>query len=169
MTDTSPIYRNADAARAAGFADIPAPPTFGFSIQNWGKWEELQPEDGTPARQPMMEVLGGLMSLSGVVIGALLLTILPEALRGMQAWQEIVYGLLLMVVIIASIMGASASSLFVGWSTNELRIVFVVSILMTALITLNSTAQGRKKRPKMKPTRTVKRKSRRAKKRARSP
>lgn len=48
----------------------------------------------------------------------------------------------LMVVIIASIMGASASSLFVGWSTNELRIVFVVSILMTALITLNSTAQG---------------------------
>ncbi|AGL46105.1 hypothetical protein D3C81_1535170 [compost metagenome] len=75
----------------------------------------------------------------------------------------------LMVVIIASIMGASASSLFVGWSTNELRIVFVVSILMTALITLNSTAQGRKKRPKMKPTRTVKRKSRRAKKRARSP
>lgn len=38
----------------------------------------------------------------------------------------------LMVVIIASIMGASASSLFVGWSTNELRIVFVVSILMTA-------------------------------------
>nr|ALZ45977.1 Hypothetical protein [Pseudomonas putida]QNI15469.1 Hypothetical protein [Pseudomonas aeruginosa]QNI16419.1 Hypothetical protein [Pseudomonas aeruginosa]QNI16912.1 Hypothetical protein [Pseudomonas sp.] len=75
----------------------------------------------------------------------------------------------LMVVIIASIMGASASSLFVGWSTNELRIVFVVSILMTALITLNSTAQRRKKRPKMKPTRTVKRKSRRAKKRARSP
>ncbi|QIE91292.1 hypothetical protein G5B91_33600 (plasmid) [Pseudomonas nitroreducens] len=75
----------------------------------------------------------------------------------------------LMVVIIASIMGASASSLFVGWSTNELRIVFMVSILMTALITLNSTVQGRKKRPKQTPTRTVKRKSRRAKKRARSP
>lgn len=76
----------------------------------------------------------------------------------------------LMVVIIASIMGASASSLFVGWSANELRIVFMVSILMTALITLNSTAQGRKKkRPAAKPTRTVKRKSRRAKKRARSP
>lgn len=75
----------------------------------------------------------------------------------------------LMVVIIAAIMGASASSLFVGWSTNELRIVFMVSILMTALITLNSTVQGRKKRPKKTPTRTVKRKSRRAKKRARSP
>ncbi len=57
----------------------------------------------------------------------------------------------LMVVIIASIMGASASSLFVGWSTNELRIVFMVSILMTALITLNSTVQGRKKRPKQTP------------------
>ncbi|MEZ5176739.1 MAG: MaoC family dehydratase N-terminal domain-containing protein [Acidimicrobiales bacterium] len=28
-----PVYRNADAARAAGFDDVPAPPTFGFSIR----------------------------------------------------------------------------------------------------------------------------------------
>ena len=68
VTDDNPIYRNADAAHAAGFADIPAPPTFGFSIQNWGKWEELQPPDGTPKRQPMMEVLGKLMSKGGMVL-----------------------------------------------------------------------------------------------------
>lgn len=40
----------------------------------------------------------------------------------------------LMVVIIASIMGASASSLFVGWSTNELRIVFVVSAIFKVVV-----------------------------------
>jgi acyl dehydratase len=68
VTDTNPVYRDADAARAEGFADIPAPPTFGFSIQNWGKWEELQPADGTPERQPMMEVLGTLMSKGGLVL-----------------------------------------------------------------------------------------------------
>lgn len=66
--DDNPIYRNADAARAAGFTDIPAPPTFGFSVQNWGKWEELQPADGTPARQPMVEVMGGLMAEGGMVL-----------------------------------------------------------------------------------------------------
>jgi len=68
VTDDNPVYRNADAARAAGFADIPAPPTFGFSIQNWGKFEELQPPDGTPKRQPMMEVIGGLMAKGGMVL-----------------------------------------------------------------------------------------------------
>ena len=68
VTDDSPVYRNADAAKAAGFANIPAPPTFGFSIQNWGKFEELQPADGTPKRQPMMEVIGGLMAKGGMVL-----------------------------------------------------------------------------------------------------
>jgi len=66
--DGNPIYRNADAARAAGFSDVPMPPTFGFSVQNWGKWEELQPEDGTPAREPMAEVIGGLMAEGGMVL-----------------------------------------------------------------------------------------------------
>ena len=68
VSDDNPIYRNADEAQAAGFTNVPAPPTFGFSIQNWGKWEELQPADGTPKRQPMMEVLGTLMSKGGMVL-----------------------------------------------------------------------------------------------------
>ncbi len=66
--DGSAVYRNADAARAAGFVDVPAPPTFCFSIQNWGKWEELQPTDAAPAANPMAEVMGGLLAKGGMVL-----------------------------------------------------------------------------------------------------
>ena len=45
-------------------------------------------------------VLGGLLSLFGAVIGAVLLTTLPEVLRDVQALQEIIYGLVLMLVIL---------------------------------------------------------------------
>ncbi len=45
-------------------------------------------------------VLGGMMSLSGALIGAVLLTTLPELLRDFQALQEMIYGVVLMVVII---------------------------------------------------------------------
>ncbi|MBV9782903.1 MAG: branched-chain amino acid ABC transporter permease [Acidisphaera sp.] len=45
-------------------------------------------------------VLGGLLSLSGAAIGAVVLTALPELLRDLQALQEIIYGLVLMVVIL---------------------------------------------------------------------
>ncbi len=66
--DGSAVYRNADAARAAGFVDVPAPPTFCFSIQNWGKWEERQPRSDPNARSPMAEVMGGLMATGGIVL-----------------------------------------------------------------------------------------------------
>jgi acyl dehydratase len=65
--DDDPAYRNAQAAAAAGFDGIPAPPTFGFSIQNWGRWEELQPAEA-PDTNPMMEVMGTLMSSGGIVL-----------------------------------------------------------------------------------------------------
>lgn len=45
-------------------------------------------------------VIGGLASLPGSLIGALLVTILPEALRGFQGVQELVYGLTLMLFIL---------------------------------------------------------------------
>ncbi len=66
--DGNAVYRNADVARTSGFPDVPAPPTFGFSIQNWGKWEELQPTDGTPAGNPMADVMGALMARGGMVL-----------------------------------------------------------------------------------------------------
>lgn len=46
-------------------------------------------------------VIGGLMSLPGPIIGAVLVTILPELLRGVQSLQEIIYGVLLTVCIVA--------------------------------------------------------------------
>lgn len=67
VLDDNPVYRNADVARAEGFADVPAPPTFGFSIQNWGRWEELQPAE-QPKGNPMMDVIGGLMAKGGLVL-----------------------------------------------------------------------------------------------------
>jgi acyl dehydratase len=67
VLDESPVYRNAEVARAEGFTDIPAPPTFGFSIQNWGRWEELQPSE-QPGPNPMFEVMGKLMSSGGLVL-----------------------------------------------------------------------------------------------------
>jgi branched-chain amino acid transport system permease protein len=45
-------------------------------------------------------VLGGLLSLYGAVIGAVLLTTLPELLRDFQALQELIYGVVLMAVIV---------------------------------------------------------------------
>jgi branched-chain amino acid transport system permease protein len=47
-----------------------------------------------------MVLIGGLGSLFGSVLGALLLTSLPEVLRGAQAYQEIIYGGLLMLFVI---------------------------------------------------------------------
>ncbi len=45
-------------------------------------------------------VLGGMMSLYGSLIGAVLLTTLPELLRDVQALQEMIYGAVLLVVVV---------------------------------------------------------------------
>lgn len=58
-------------------------------------------------------VLGGLMSLPGMVLGSVLLTTLPEILRNAQAWQEIIYGLILMIVIL--VMPLGLAGLLKGW------------------------------------------------------
>jgi acyl dehydratase len=68
VCDESDVYQDAEVAAGAGFDGIPAPPTFGFSLQNWGKWAELQPADGTPDRNPMAEVVGGLLAKGGMVL-----------------------------------------------------------------------------------------------------
>lgn len=69
VLDDNPIYRNRDAAVAAGFTDIPAPPTYFFSAaQNYGQWEEEQPPDRTGGTNPMAEVMGGLMAQGGLIL-----------------------------------------------------------------------------------------------------
>ena len=67
VLDESAVYRNAEVARQQGFDDIPAPPTFGFSIQNWGRWEELQTEE-QPEVNPMFEVMGKLYAGGGMIL-----------------------------------------------------------------------------------------------------
>ena len=67
VKDESAVYQDPGAAKEAGFDAIPAPPTFGFSMEHWGKYPELQPAD-KPKGNPMMEVIGGLMKQGGMVL-----------------------------------------------------------------------------------------------------
>lgn len=68
VTDRNPVFHDRRAALAAGFADIPAPPTFTFAAANWGRYPEDQPEDPTGGRNVMMEVIGSLMAKGGMVL-----------------------------------------------------------------------------------------------------
>lgn len=45
-------------------------------------------------------VLGGLGSISGVVIGAILVIVLPEALRGAEDWRYLIFGISLVLMMI---------------------------------------------------------------------
>lgn len=70
VTDRNPIYRDAEAAAAAGFDAIPVPPTFPFAMGHWGKHPEDQPDDDPSAtgQNPMGEIIGGLMAEGGLVL-----------------------------------------------------------------------------------------------------
>jgi acyl dehydratase len=65
----SPVYQDAAAARAAGFADIPIPPTYTFSsARYWGAFPGDQPPDPTNGASPTMEIIGKLMAGGGMVL-----------------------------------------------------------------------------------------------------
>lgn len=68
VKDTNPIFRDADAARKAGFDEIPAPPTFTFAMSHWGAFAEDQPPDPTGGENPMHAVMGQLMASGGIVL-----------------------------------------------------------------------------------------------------
>jgi ABC-type branched-subunit amino acid transport system permease subunit len=46
--------------------------------------------------------LGGVGSLRGVLVGAVLFTALPEALRIAPTWRLVIYGVLLLLVVVRS-------------------------------------------------------------------
>ncbi len=48
----------------------------------------------------MAVVLGGMGSTPGVVIGAIIISMLPELLRGAENWRYLIFGILLIVVMI---------------------------------------------------------------------
>ncbi|HLX89147.1 MAG TPA: MaoC family dehydratase N-terminal domain-containing protein [Acidimicrobiales bacterium] len=67
VCNESPVYRDPAAAKEAGLAAIPAPPTFSFVMNNWGQFPEIQPGD-VPGGNPMGEVLGPLMAKGGLIL-----------------------------------------------------------------------------------------------------
>ena len=47
-----------------------------------------------------MVVLGGVGSVPGIVVGAIILAVLPEALRGISTYRYAIYGILLVMMMI---------------------------------------------------------------------
>ena len=68
VKDTNPIYSDPRAAKAAGFDNIPAPPTWSFAMGSWGLYPELQ--EGLPKVEgnPMFEIIGKLQAKGGLVL-----------------------------------------------------------------------------------------------------
>lgn len=67
VCDHNPIYRDPRASQAAGFDSIPAPPTFPFVMETWGRFAELQPDEA-PSGGGMLRVLGPLMAKGGLIL-----------------------------------------------------------------------------------------------------
>ena len=67
VLSTSPIYHSPEAARQAGFDNIPAPPTWPFAMEFSGKFEEIQPADA-PHGQPAHDAIGPLMAKGGLIL-----------------------------------------------------------------------------------------------------
>jgi hypothetical protein len=68
LKDDNPVYHDAAAAAAAGFDDIPAPPTFSFVMSHQGTRREEQPVDPSGGQNPMFKAMGELMQKGGIVL-----------------------------------------------------------------------------------------------------
>jgi acyl dehydratase len=60
VKDSNPIYQDRRSAQAAGFRDIPVPPTFPFSMAYWGTFKELQEGLEPVESNPLFEVMAKL-------------------------------------------------------------------------------------------------------------
>lgn len=60
VKDKSRVYQDTREAEAAGFASIPAPPTFPFAMPYWGEFAELQEGLEPVGSNPMWEVMAKL-------------------------------------------------------------------------------------------------------------
>jgi len=70
----------------------------------------------------IMIILGGLGSIVGSVLGAILLTVLPEALRGFAEYRMVIYSVLLIILMITrpqGLLGKTGS--FKGWRRNRTK------------------------------------------------
>ena len=60
VKDNSAIYQDPRPATEAGFAAIPAPPTFPFAMPYWGSYPELQQGLEPVGDNPLWKVMGSL-------------------------------------------------------------------------------------------------------------
>jgi branched-chain amino acid transport system permease protein len=68
----------------------------------------------------IMVILGGLGSIVGSILGAIALTVLPEALRGLAEYRMIIYSLLLVVLMIMRPQGLLGGlNPFKGWRARR--------------------------------------------------
>ncbi len=68
----------------------------------------------------IMIILGGLGSIVGSVLGAILLTVLPEALRGFAEYRMVIYSLLLIILMITRPQGLlGKTEAFKGWRASR--------------------------------------------------
>ena len=68
VKDDNAVYSDVNAAQAAGFDAVPAPPTFGFALEFWGRYPDLQQGLAPVEGNPMMEVIGKLMQNGGLIL-----------------------------------------------------------------------------------------------------
>jgi acyl dehydratase len=68
LQESNGVYFDTREARAAGFANIPASPTFTFGMQFWGAFVEDQPPDPTGGQNPMHTVMGELFGQGALVL-----------------------------------------------------------------------------------------------------
>ncbi len=65
--DDHEAYRDPGEAAAVGLAAIPAPPTFPFVMEHWGRFAEQQPsQDGQV--NAVAEVIGPLLAKGGIIL-----------------------------------------------------------------------------------------------------
>src|SRR5205085_4369444 len=67
--DSSPVYRRAEAVKAAELDAVPAPPTFTFAAPYWGAYRaDEQPADPTAGANPMHKIMGDLFAQGALVL-----------------------------------------------------------------------------------------------------
>src|SRR4026208_2619806 len=70
----------------------------------------------------IMIILGGLGSIVGSVLGAIVLTVLPEALRGFAEYRMVIYSLLLIILMITRPQGLLGKTVaFKGWRARRAK------------------------------------------------
>lgn len=66
VLERSPVFRDSRAAKAAGFSDIPAPPTFAFVMEAWGAFPENQTDRSAEGK--LRGVIDALKATGGLIL-----------------------------------------------------------------------------------------------------